>query len=365
MFDLFKTYLKQRKQDNLYREMSTVKGIDFTSNDYLNLSRHPDIRKKMILALEQGLDLSSKASRLLGGTNPLHLKTEEALKKFINRPGVLSFSSGYQTNLGLIPALAKERSILSDELNHASLIDGIRLSGLSYSIFRHNDLNHLESLLKKDNKPKLIVTESLFSMTGDFCPLKDISSLARKHNSLLLVDEAHSTGLFGTNLGGKVSDLKQKNHIVTIHTGGKALGSSGAFVGSSVLIKKYLINSCRSFIYTTAPPPLLMVQWLAALQVLKKEKNRALNLRKKSLKFRKDLSLIPSESPIIPIVLKGIKESLKIAQKLRKKGFFLQAIRPPTVPHNGQGLRIILHYQHSRAQLTALQKNLQVLLKKN
>ena len=361
MYDFFEKNLKQRKQAGLYREIYLSKGIDLTSNDYLNLSSHPSIRKKMIEALEKGLDLSSKASRLLAGTNVLHIKAEEALQKFINRPAVLSFSSGYQANLGLIPALAKERLIFSDELNHASLIDGIQLSKSPYHIFRHKDLNHLEDLLKKENKKKLIVTESLFSMEGDFCHLEEMSNLALKYQALLFVDEAHSTGLFGKELGGQVSDLKQKDHIVTVHTGGKALGSSGAFVGSSSLIKNYLINNCRSFIYTTAPPPLLMIQWLACLQVLEEEQFRAVKLKQKSLKFRKDLSLFESESPIVFLVLKGAEEALKAAKKLRDQGFFVQAVREPTVPKDRQGLRLILHYSHTTEQLENLKQHLQAL----
>ena len=367
MFNFFEKNLEQKKQNNLYREVDSqlLKGVDFTSNDYLNLSSHPEIRKAVIEALEGGLALSSKASRLLGGTSSWHIKAEEALKQWIHRPAVLSFSSGYQANLGLIPALAKERLIFSDELNHASLIDGIRLSKSSYHIFRHNDLNHLEDLLKKESKKKLIVTESLFSMEGDCCPLQEISQLALKHQALLLVDEAHSTGLFGRSLGGQVSDLKQKDHIVTVHTGGKALASSGAFVGSSLLIKHYLINNCRSFIYTTAPPPLLMVQWLACLQVLKKEKFRSLKLKQKSLQFRKDLSLSETKSPILFIVLEGAEKALKAAKKLRKQGLFVQAVREPTVPKDRQGLRIALHFNHTKEQLETLKRSLLALQKEN
>ena len=364
MYDFFKNNLEQKKQNSLYREIFIPKGIDFTSNDYLNLSSHPTVREKMISALEQGVELSSKASRLLGGASLWHTMAEDALKKFINQPAVLSFSSGYQANLGVIPTLAKERVIFSDELNHASLIDGIRLSKSPYHIFRHNDLNHLEDFLKKENRKKLIVTESLFSMEGDFCQLEQVSQMALKYQALLVVDEAHSTGLFGRNLGGRISDFKEKDHIVTVHTGGKALGSSGAFVGSSLLIKNYLVNNCRSFIYTTASPPLLMVQWLACLEVLKKEKHRALKLRQKSLQFRKELSLAESESPIVPIMFKGANKALKAAQQLRDQGLFVQAIREPTVPKKKQGLRIILHYNHTEEQLGVLKQNLLALLKK-
>ena len=354
MFDFFKKDLEERKQKHLYRESFKIKGIDFISNDYLNLSSHKEIRRKMIEALESGLALSSKSSRLLGGTHLVHEEAEEALKSFLNREAVLSFSSGYQANLGLIPALAKDSIIFSDELNHASLIDGIRLSKRPYHIFPHNDCNYLEALLKKEKKKKLIITEGLFSMEGDFCPLEELSQLALKYQALLIVDEAHSTGLFGKNLGGRVSDLKEKDHIVTVHTGGKALGSSGAFLGSSSVIKKYLVNHCRSFIYTTAAPPLLMIQWLACLEVLKKEKNRAVKLKQKALQFRKQLGLLESQSPIIPIILKGSEEALQVAKQLREQALFVQAIREPTVPKNKQGLRLILHYEHTKEDLEKL-----------
>ncbi len=358
MFDFFENDLKRKKRRGLFRKISLPKGEDFTSNDFLNLSDHPEIKKKMRDVLGQGIALSSKASRLLGGTSPWHIKAEKALKKFIKRPAVLSFPSGYQANVGLIPALAKERVIFSDALSHASLIDGIRLSKSPYHIFRHNDLNHLEDLLKKEKKKKLIVTESLFSMEGDFCPLEEISQLALEHQALLLADEAHSTGLFGKSLGGRVGDLKEKDHIVTVHTGGKALGSFGAFAGSSRLIKEYLINNCRSFIYTTAPPPLLMAQWLAVLEILKKESRRAVNVRQKAMQFRKDLSLAESESPIIFIVLNGPAEALKAAQKLRQRGFFVQAIREPTVPKERQGLRVLLRFSHTKDLLDSFKQNL-------
>ncbi len=359
MFDFFKKDIEQKKQNLLYRKCRSLEDIDFSSNDYLDLSQHSEIKKDLIKSLrEEGLALSSKASRLIGGTSPYHIQAEKQMAQFIRRPAVLSFCSGYQANLGLIPALSKERVIFSDQLSHASLIDGIRLSRRPYHIFRHNDWNHLEDLLKKEKGGKLIVTESLFSMEGDFSPLEELSRLAQAYQALLLVDEAHSTGLFGKNLGGFVSDLKQKEHIVTVHTGGKALACSGAFVGSSVLIKKYLINNCRSFIYSTAVSPLLMLQWLAVLRVLKKERHRALNLRQKALQLRKDLGLSLSESPILFIVLKNSKVALEFSRKLKQKGFFIPAIREPTVPKGRSGLRLSLHFQHTKEQLDLLKQSL-------
>ena len=351
MFEDFKSSLEDRKKNKIYREIPKRLGLDFSSNDYLNLSSHPQIKADLIQALKQGLDLSSKASALLGGASEFHAQAEQELKKFIKRSAVLIFPSGYQANIGLIPALAKDRVIFSDELNHASLIDGIRLSHRPYHIFRHNNLNHLEALLKKNQQKKIIITESLFSMTGDFSPLKELSDLALKYQALLFIDEAHSTGLFGKYLGGRVSDLKQKNHIITVHTGGKALAGYGAWTGSSILIKNYLINNCRSFIYITAPPPFLMLQWLSVLKLLKKESYRAKELKQKALLVRKEFSLLQTESPILFIILKSAQSALKQAHKLKKQGYFIPAIRWPTVPKNKQGLRLTLHFDHSLEQL--------------
>ena len=365
MSDFFRKNLKEKKQLQLYRELKAPDGLDFCSNDYLNLSQSSFVRDKMARALKEGLALSGRASRLLGGGGPLYEQAEESLSKWLGRAGVLSFVSGFQANIGLVPALAKDRVIFSDCLNHASLIDACRLSRSLCRIFRHNDLNHLEDLLKKEGgrAKKLIITESLFSMEGDFSPLEDLSRLAREQKALLLVDEAHSTGLFGPRLSGRSASLSQKAHIVTVHTAGKALGASGAFVGSSLLIKQYLINNCRSFIYSTAPPPLLMVQWQACLQVLAKEGGKkALALRKKALKMRRALSLPATESPILFIPRKGAKSALQASRRLQKRGFYVPAVRFPSVPRDRQGLRIVLHYSHSQEQLDSLRTALQQIL---
>ena len=363
MFEDFKNNLETRKKSKLYRKSLKPQGLDFTSNDYLSLSSHPQIKQELIQALKSDIGLSAKASPLLGGTSDYHIQAEQVLQKFIHRPAVLTFSSGYQANLGLIPALAKNRVIFSDALNHASLIDGIRLSQSPYHIFRHNDLNHLEDLLKQTKQKKIIITESIFSMAGDFCPLKELSDLALKYQALLFVDEAHSTGLFGKHLGGRVSDLKQKDHIITVHTGGKALASFGAFTGSSLLIKNYLVNNCRSFIYSTAPSPLLMCQWLAILKLLKKESYRAKELKQKALLMRKEFSLPETEIPILFLVLKSAQQALEISQKLKKEGYFIPAIRWPTVPKNRQGLRLVLRFNHSSEQLQRLKHLLKNKLK--
>ena len=362
MFESFEKALQEKKARDGYRTPVRPSGVDFVSNDYLNFSSHPRIRKAMITALEEGIPLSSRASRLLSGTSKWHEGMEEQLKTFIGRKGVLIFSSGYLANVGALSALAKGKTVFSDEFNHASLIDGISLSKSPCKVYLHNNLNNLEELLKKKSGEKIIVTESLFSMEGDFAPLKELSELALRYGALLVVDEAHATGVFGKNFSGCVGDLKEKDHIITLHTCGKALGGFGAFIGSSKLIKNYLINYCRSFIYTTAPPPLMLVQWKAALEVLKEESHRPLTLRKKALEFRKTLSdlysLEKTESPIAPLLIKGAGEVLRRAEQLRRQGLDVRAIRYPTVPKGKERLRIILKYGHSQKQIEILIKKL-------
>lgn len=363
ILDSFEKDLQEKKSCEGYRSPVPMSGVDFVSNDYLNLSSHPDIREMLIKCLvEEKPPLSGRASRLLAGTLPWHEEMEEELKKFISRESVLIFSSGYLTNVGVIPALARGRTVFSDELNHASLIDGIALSKSPYKIYPHNDLDFLEHLLKRVSGDKLIVTESLFSMEGDFAPLKDISNLALKYNALLIVDEAHATGIFGHQFSGLVSELKEKEHVVSIHTCGKALGGFGAFVGSESVIKDYLINNCRSFIYTTAPPPLMLIQWKAALAVLKREPFRPLSLRKKALNFRRALAdrfcLEKTESPIVPLLMASNKKVLRAAERLKKEGLDIRAIRFPTVPKGRERLRIVLKYSHSEEQLKTLKAHL-------
>lgn len=363
MFDSFEKNLQKKKSCDEYRSPVPPSGVDFVSNDYLNLSSHPDIRGELIrFLIEEKPFLSGRASRLLSGTLPWHEQMEEELKRFISREGILIFSSGYLANIGVIPALARERTVFSDELNHASLIDGIKLSKSPCKVYPHNDLDFLESLLKKTSGEKLIVTESLFSMEGDFAPLKKISELALKYGALLFVDEAHATGIFGHRFSGLVSELEEKEHIVSVHTCGKALGGFGAFVGSEALIKDYLVNNCRSFIYTTAPPPFILIQWKAALAVLRKESFRPLSLRKKALNFRSALGdrfcMEKTESPILPLLMASNRKALQTAELLRKKGLDIRAIRFPTVPKGKERLRLVLKYSHSEEQLKELKKGL-------
>ena len=354
MFDSFKENLEERKKRNLYRSLKGSEGIDFTSNDYLSLSENKKIKESIKKALEGDFPLSPKASRLLGGSSSLHEELEEEIGRWMGVEGILSFSSGFQANTGLIPALSLNHKIFSDELNHASLIEGIRLSKSPRFIYPHKDLDFLEDLLKKETGEKIIITESLFSMEGDMAPLEELQFLANKYQGFLFVDEAHSTGLFGKNLSGLCSLLKKRDEIVSLHTGGKALSAAGAFSASSLEVREYLINNCKSFIYTTALSPLVLLHLRESIKLLRKERRKAMDLRRKAVQFRESLGLEKTESPIVFIKLKDASHALKASSYLKEKGFFIPAIRTPTVPKDKQGLRIVLHSSHRREDLKDL-----------
>ena len=362
MFETFKKDLKNRQAQFLYRKLDKVSGMDFVSNDYLNLSSHPRLQKALQAGLKEGISLSGRSSRLLAGTTELHEELDDKLQTLTSRQGILSFSSGYLANIGLIPALAKDRVIFSDQLNHASLIDGCSLSKRPCHIYPHRDLNVLENLLKQHPGQGLIVTESLFSMRGSFAQLEALSLLAHKYQALLYVDESHATGLFGDKFQGLTSKLKEQDNLITMHTCGKALGSLGAFAACSSLLKEYLVNNCRSFIYTTALPPLVLLSWKIILDILEQEPHRPLELRKKSLKFRQALaqhfSLEVTESPIVLLRMASSELACRKSSQLMSKGLAVKAVRPPTVPEEDTGLRIILKYSHSDEDISLLKQEL-------
>ena len=233
------------------------------------------------------------------------------------------------------------------------------LAGSPCHIYPHKDTNYLESLLKKEKSPnKVIITESLFSMGGDFAPLEELSDLSLKYQALLIVDEAHATGLYGHKGRGLCSLLKNKEHIITIHPCGKALSASGAFIAGPRTLKKYLINKCRTFIYTTAPSPLTAFHIKCVLDFLDHNPERKEKVKQKARLFRKFLSnsfgLDHSESTIVPIVIGSSKKALAYEQRLKKKGYDIRAIRYPTVPKGQECLRVCVHYNHTQEQLKQL-----------
>jgi len=370
----FAEELKELENKGLLRKLSfiessagshiKIKGkdfINFSSNDYLNLSGHQEIVKAAITALKK-YGFGSGSSRLLSGSRLPHKKLEERISAFKKREAALVFNSGYSANTGIIPALAGSGDmILSDELNHASIVDGARLSNAGVKIYRHRDMNHLEKLLKTfylSGKSKggqsLIVTDTVFSMDGDIAPLKDIVSLAEKYNALLMVDDAHGTGVLGKNGRGGLEHFGIKGeNIIQMGTLSKAFGCFGAFVAGSKKLIDLLINRARSFIYSTSLPPAVAVACEKAIDIVEyesEERRRAL-WKNRSRLFeglnKLGYDTLNSETQIIPVLIGYTENALRIGNYLFRKKIFAPAIRPPTVPDGKCRIRFSVTAAHT------------------
>jgi 8-amino-7-oxononanoate synthase len=294
----------------------------------------------------------------VGGNLPLHEACERALADLKKREAALLFNSGFQANVGLLPLIAEEGDmIFSDSLNHASLIDGCRLSKASVQVYSHQNMEFLETLLKQaaSSRRRLIVTEAVFSMDGDVAPLPDILALAEKYDAYVYLDEAHSTGVFGHEGRGLVEHFEDQgqtmpvDRLLQMGTLGKALGSFGAYVAGSQDWIDYFVNKCRSFIFTTALPPPVLGATLKAIELVVNEPERRVRLWEW-------IRMWKGQSPIIPIVIGGEEETMALSKKLLQKGFYVQGIRPPTVPVGTSRLRLTLSAIHTLSQIEALQK---------
>ena len=368
-------FLQQRASQGLLRTLRPVDScnagkvcrddrelVNLSSNDYLGLANHHNVKLALQEATEQ-FGVSSCASRLLSGDMNIHHTLEEEIASRSGKRRALVFSSGYQANVGIISALVgKGDAIFSDRLNHASIIDGIGLSRARCFRFRHNDLEHLETLLKKHSdgfQTRLIVTETLFSMEGDQSPVEGIVALKDKYGALLMVDEAHATGVYGPRGRGLVAEKGLTERVELIMgTFSKALGGFGAYVAGSTPIVEFLINTCRSFIYSTALPPGIAAANLAALETIEKEPHRQTVLRENATWFRNTLIArgydVRGSSQIVPLVVGDAERAVAAGKALEEKGFWVLPIRPPTVPAGEARLRFSLTYDHSRQQLSEL-----------
>ena len=270
MFDYQKN-LEEIARRGAARSLQKKSGIDFCSNDYLGLSKSNYLNSKLIDFIKTGKNLWATSSRHIHGTTEVHLQAESFLADFLRREEVLLFNSGYVANLGVIESLCKDAVIFSDQLNHVSLIEGIKKSKSRNFIYQHNDLNQLEDLLRSATRykgNKFIITESVFSMDGTLSDVGGLAFLCEKYAVFLILDEAHATGVFGEEGRGMGAHLPiDEDRLLTVHTCGKALASFGAFVGCSKIIKKYLVNKCRHLIYSTALPPLVVFSNLPIDQI--------------------------------------------------------------------------------------------------
>jgi 8-amino-7-oxononanoate synthase len=343
-------------------EIDGQSHVNFGSNDYLGLASDPRIAAAVCNAIDK-YGWGSGASPLVSGRSGLHSDLEKKLAEFIGTEAALLFPSGYAANVGAITALVgKGDAIYSDELNHASIIDGCRLSRAAIHIYPHVNIEKLTELLQHSSqfRRRLIVTESLFSMSGDFAPLKAIAPLAEQFDAVLLVDEAHAVGIWGANGSGvSESDGVRERVPVRVGTLSKALGSNGGFVVGSRVLIDWLANRARTYGFSTATPAATAAAGLAALQILSCDAQCAKPLVELMINLRAQLLAdhligIRQLSQIVPIVFGTPEKAIAAAAGLRKRGFFVPAIRPPSVPDGQSLLRISLTALHTEQQISDL-----------
>jgi 8-amino-7-oxononanoate synthase len=355
--DGFVDALNELRGADLLRQMRLPCGVDLVSNDYLGLAVHPSLIEAMRAALG-GCPAGSGGSRLLRGHHQIFESIEERLAEFSGTEAALLFVSGYAANIGLLQAIiSPDDLIVSDERNHASLIDGIRLTKAATVVYPHQDLDALQSALQKPRSGRaIVITESVFSMDGDLTPLRDIAEMAERLGAGLIVDEAHATGLYGSRGSGRVEELGLREQVLaTIHTGGKALGSGGAWVAGSSALRDVMVNRARSFIFSTAPLPVLGAALGAGLDVIQDEPFRRSEVHRKAAMLRQALReqriRAGGESPIVPIIVGSNEAALTLQSALTAAGFDVRAIRPPSVRSGTARLRVTVRYPVSDADL--------------
>jgi 8-amino-7-oxononanoate synthase len=336
--------------------------VNFGSNDYLGLAADRRLAEAVALATRQD-GWGSGASPLVVGHGQRHQRLEERLAEFEGTEAALLFTSGYAANVGAVTALVgRGDAVYSDALNHASLVDGCRLSRAAVHVYRHNDDGHLETLLGESRgfRRSLIVTDSVFSMDGDLAPLAKLAELAERFHAMLLVDEAHATGVFGAHGRGLAESLGVEERIdVRVGTLSKALGCAGGFVSGSRALVDWLVNKARPYVFSTAAPQAICAAALAALDIVRDEPERRKTLLARAMKLRAALvgqgwQTGTTASQIIPIVVGEPARALAISAALSERGYFVPAIRPPSVPAGQARLRIGLSYGHSDEQLDGL-----------
>ncbi len=334
------------------RNLAEINGVNFCSNDYLGLAENPALRERVAEFVRGSGKIGGTGSRLLSGQTEVWHELEENFANFAGTESALFFTTGYAANLGLLAALAgKDDVIFSDARNHASLIDGMRLSGARKVIYPHLNLNALEDALRQQDagsRRKLIVTESVFSMDGDIAPLPEIAELAEKYDAVLILDEAHATAVHGPGGRGLAAAAGLTRRMLAIvHTCGKALASAGAFVCGPAVLKEHLVNHARTFIFSTALPAYIAAQIGAAMQLSEGMDCERGTLLDRAGAFREALraeefDTAASSCQIIPVVLGSNEATLDAAEHLQHEGFAVRGIRPPTVPEGGSRLRLSL-----------------------
>ncbi len=363
--------LEELRESGLHRRLRLVEGAQgarvqldgqpvllLCSNDYLGLAGHPRVREAAAeAALSWGA--GAGASRLISGNMTPHRRLEERLATFKGYEATLLFGSGYLANVGTISALADRGGVVfSDELNHASIVDGCRLARAETFVYRHGDVEHLAwGLREARGRGSLIVSDGVFSMDGDVAPLEGLVGLAREHRCRLMIDEAHATGGLGPGGRGSVAAAGLSGEVdLVVGTLGKALGSYGAYVCASAELREYLLNTARSFIFSTALPPPTLAAALAALELLETEPRRVRRLQANASALRQALRAEGLEagggaSQIVPLEVGEAEPTMALCERLLERGVFAQGIRPPTVPEGSSRLRFSVMATHEEEEL--------------
>ncbi len=363
--------LRKRKLFRFLRRVDSSQGPEIIlngkrvvlmcSNNYLGLANHPEVIEAAVKSLKD-YGYGAVASRLVSGNMKIHEEFEEHIAAFKGTESALLFNCGYMANIGVLSTICDSAQdlIISDRLNHASIIDGIMLSKAKFSFFRHNDLSHLEAILKsKRDKARriMIVVDGVFSMDGDIAPLRDIVFLAERYGAMVMVDDAHATGVIGETGRGSVEYWNLYGRIdIQMGTLGKALGGFGAFVCGSRTLIEYLVNKCRPFIYTTALPVPVVAAAKRALEILENCPELVQNLKKNVNYFVENLKdmgfkVTSNDTAIVPIIIGDEEKALKMSELLLERGVFVAAMRPPTVPKGTSRLRVTLMATHTKEHL--------------
>jgi len=361
--------LEELRERSELRALENLRGVDLCSNDYLGLAADPRLKKAVADAAANARTVGSTGSRLLSGNAPEWEELEATFAEFAQTDAALYFSSGYSANVGLLSSILEPGDVVfSDALNHASLIDGIRLSRATKVIYPHADMQFLERALREHAHSfgaKVIVTESVFSMEGDVAPLASLLRVARDHGAELVIDEAHATGVLGRQGRGVAAEHGATREILaTVHTCGKALASAGAFVCCNSELKSYLVNRARTFIFSTAMPPYFAAQIRAALHLAIEADSSRAHLRAIADELRAYLAAAglncgTSATQIVPVFCGSNDAALAVAAHLQANGFAVKAIRPPTVPAGNARVRLSLTSRITRDEIDRLARTTQ------
>ena len=367
MLDRMAATLAALRDADQFRDLTSPAGIPLSSNDYLALAMHPELKDAITRAVSEDARVASTGSRLLSGNDARWEQLESDFAAFVGAEAALYFPSGYAANIGLLSSVLKPLdTVFSDAANHASLIDGIRLSHAKRVVFPHLDLNYLHDALGNESGSgeKIVVVESIFSMEGDRAPLADLADLCDRFDASLIVDEAHATGVEGNGGRGLIHSAgRPASVLATVHTCGKALAAMGAFVAGSRTLRDFLINHARPFIFATALPPYCAAHVSKALDLVRLADAERARLWQLSEYLRENLrtggfDIGTSDSQIIPLILGSNETAIRFASAVNAAGFDVRAIRPPTVPKGSARLRLSLNASLRIADMDALMTSL-------